>query len=184
MTEEQLIERAKSGDRDAFCRLVERYQRQIHALALHFTGNPAEAEDLSQEAWLKAFRSMRSFRGDSSFYTWIRRIAINALVDSRTRWWWRAQPFDSESQFVYELPVETQLLLRTVWSQLSELSPAERITVILRHVEGMTVDEIAAARNTSGGTVKKTLHRAIAKLRARFESGSERNPLVAVPEEG
>lgn len=184
MTEEALIERARSGDRDAFCELVERYGRRIHALALHFTGNPAEAEDLSQDAWLKAYRSMPTFRGDSSFYTWVRRIAINALLDSRKRWWWRAEPFDPQAEFVYELPLETQLLLRNVWSQLAGLSPAERITVILRHVEGMTIEEIAANRGTSAGTVKKTLHRAIAKLRARFDTGGDRGPFVAVPEEG
>ena len=185
LTEETLIERAKSGDRDAFCELVERYQQRIHALALHFTGNPAEAEDLSQEAWLKAFRSMRSFRGESGFYTWVRRIAINALLDSRKRWWWRAEPFDPQAaQFVYELPLETHLLLRNVWSHLAELSGGERMTVILRHVEGMTIEEIALARRTSAGTVKKTLHRAIAKLRARFDTAGDRGPFVPVPEKG
>ena len=184
MTEEDLIDRAKNGDRDAFCLLVERYQQRIHALALHFTGNPAEAEDLSQEAWLKAFRGMPSFRAESSFYTWVRRIAINALMDSRKRWWWRTEPIDAQAEFVYELPLETKLLLRSVWSHLSALSAGERITVILRHVEGMTIEEIAESRGTSVGTVKKTLHRAITKLRVRFDTAGDRSPFVAVPEEG
>jgi len=169
----QLIARAREGDSEAFCQLAERYQQRVYALALHYTGNPAEAEDLSQEAWLKAFRNIHRFRGESGFYTWIRRIAVNSFMDERRRSW-PAEPLDEVREAGYEEPVENALLLRAVRAHLAALSPGERMTLLLKHLEGMTVEEIAAVRGTSAGTVKKTLFRAITKLRDLLGVAAER----------
>src|ERR687894_1236197 len=84
-SDSDLIRRAQAEDLDAFCRLAERYARRIHLLALHYCRNAQDAEDLSQEVWLKAYQALRTFRFDSSFYTWLRRITINAFLNHR-RW--------------------------------------------------------------------------------------------------
>jgi RNA polymerase sigma-70 factor (ECF subfamily) len=76
LSEAELIRRAKSGDREAFCLLAQSFERRLYALALYYVRDAHDAEDLSQEVWLKAYRAMNSFRGESSFYTWLRRIAI------------------------------------------------------------------------------------------------------------
>src|SRR5918993_5543671 len=82
-SDDDLIIRAQAEDLDAFCRLAERYARRIHLLAFHYCRNAQDAEDLSQEVWLKAYQALRSFRSDSSFYTWLRRITINAFLNHR-----------------------------------------------------------------------------------------------------
>ena len=82
-SETDLIARARGGDAAAFCALAARYERRVYSLALHFCRDRADAEDLSQEVWLRAFRALASFRGDSSFYTWLRSIAVNAFLNSR-----------------------------------------------------------------------------------------------------
>lgn len=167
--EQELIAAAQDGDRDAFCELAEAYQRRIHALALHFCGDPAEAEDLSQEAWLRALRTIRQFRGEASFYTWVRRIAVNTFLDSRkSAFWKRSAPLEERGEMPYEMSIETRLLLRDIWQQLDTLSPAERMVVLLRYLEGLTIEEIAATRATTAGSVKKLLHRAVTKLRNRL----------------
>ena len=78
-----LIKRAQAEDLDAFCLLAERYARRIYLLASHYCRNTQDAEDLSQEVWLKAYQAVQTFRFDSSFYTWLRRITINAFLNHR-----------------------------------------------------------------------------------------------------
>ena len=82
-SENELIRRAQGGDLDAFCRLAREYERRVYALALHYCRRPEDAEDLSQEVWLKAFRSLKGFRFESSFHTWLRRIMVNAFLNHR-----------------------------------------------------------------------------------------------------
>ena len=79
--ENDLIRRAQADDANAFCSLAERYARRIYLLALHYCRNAQDAEDLSQEVWLKAYQALAGFRSDSSFYTWLRRITINAFLN-------------------------------------------------------------------------------------------------------
>src|SRR5260370_32272356 len=81
-TEAELIARAQSADTDAFCQLASRYKRRIYSLALHYCHDPHDAEDLSQEVWLKAYQAIVTFRGEASFYTWIRKITINCFLNS------------------------------------------------------------------------------------------------------
>ena len=180
----ELIKRAQAQDLDAFCLLAERYARRIHLLASHYCQNTQDAEDLSQEVWLKAYQAVQTFRFDSSFYTWLRRITINTFLNHRRSnfFRWRGQ-----STVVQLLPIDlddsgelvgsssaspeniyNKLLFENVVNALAELTPSQRLAFLLRHYEGMSYDEIANAMNCSTGTAKKGVWRAITKLRARL----------------
>ena len=176
----ELIRRAQADDIDAFCLLAQRYARRIHLLAFHYCRNAQDAEDLSQEVWLKAYQALRSFRSDSSFYTWLRRITINAFLNHRRASFFRRRgqttavqlvQIDSEpleSRSVSPENIYNKLLFESVLDALAELTPSQRLAFLLRHYEGMSYDEIANAMNCSSGTVKKGVSRAIVKLRARL----------------
>jgi len=196
----ELIKRAQAQDLDAFCLLAERYARRIHLLASHYCQNTQDAEDLSQEVWLKAYQAVQTFRFDSSFYTWLRRITINTFLNHRRSnfFRWRGQ-----STVVQLLPIDlddsgelvgsssaspeniyNKLLFKNVVNALAELTPSQRLAFLLRHYEGMTYDEIANAMNCSTGTAKKGVWRAIAKLRARLSPDShEPEPLIDLASE-
>jgi RNA polymerase sigma-70 factor, ECF subfamily len=175
-----LIRRAQADDIDAFCLLAQRYARRIHLLAFHYCRNAQDAEDLSQEVWLKAYQALRSFRSDSSFYTWLRRITINAFLNHRRASFFRRRGQTTAVQLVQidSEPLETRsvspeniynkLLFESVLEALTELTPSQRLAFLLRHYEGMSYNEIANAMNCSSGTVKKGVSRAIVKLRAKL----------------
>ena len=82
-SEEELIRQAQRAESDAFCALAARYERRIHSLAFHYCRASEDAEDLSQEVWLRAYQAIGTFRGESSFYTWLRRITINCFLNHR-----------------------------------------------------------------------------------------------------
>lgn len=181
-----LIKRAQAEDLDAFCMLAERYARRIHLLASHYCRNQHDAEDLSQEVWLKAYQALQSFRCDSSFYTWLRRITINAFLNHRRSSLFRRNgqttvvqlmPIDSEplpeSSLASPENIYNKLLFESVVEALGELTPSQRLAFLLRHYEGMSYEEIANAMNCSIGTVKKGVWRAITKLRARLSTEPE-----------
>lgn len=178
--ESDLLNQARAGDADAFCRLAERYQRRIYALAAHYCQDAHDAEDLSQEVWLRAYKAITSFRGESSFYTWLRQITINCFLNDRRRsksrrenetseFWhtddegewneWEPSAGDWSGDF------ERRILLGRVWHALNTLTAQQRLIFLLKHQEGMTYDEIAAALGCATGTVKKSLFRTIGKLR-------------------
>lgn len=175
-SEHDLIQRAQSGDRDAFCILARSYQRRVYALALQYTRNPMDAEDLSQEVWLKAYRALDGFRGDASFYTWLRQIAIHTLLNQqRTHFWGigknsrdRVSLDDIELPHHIERSLHEQLLVEEVLQALDELTPRERLIFLLKHREGMTYDEIASSCGVSVGTIKKALFRTVTKLREQL----------------
>ena len=129
---------------------------------------------------MKAYQALRSFRSDSSFYTWLRRITINAFLNHRRSTLFRKNGQTTAVQLVQidDEPLEsravspeniyTKVLFENVVDALTELTPSQRLAFLLRHYEGMTYDEIAAAMNCSSGTVKKGVSRAITKLRAKL----------------
>ena len=193
-SDDDLIKRAQANDLDAFCRLAERYARRIHLLASHYCRNAQDAEDLSQEVWLKAYQAVRTFRSDSSFYTWLRRITINAFLNHRRSSFFRRHgqtmavqlmPLDSDTpEALFESRSDSpeniynKLLFENVVSALAELTPSQRLAFLLRHYEGMTYEEIANAMNCSTGTVKKGVSRAIGKLRVRLSAEAEEPDLT------
>ena len=180
-----LISRAQANDLDAFCLLAERYARRIHLLALHYCHNAQDAEDLSQDVWLKAYQALGSFRAESSFYTWLRRITINAFLNHRRSSFFRRRGQTTavqllqidvdellESRSASPENIYNKLLLENVGRALAELTPSQRLAFLLRHYEGMSYEEIATAMNCSTGTVKKGVSRAIGKLRAKLSPDS------------
>ena len=185
-SEQELIARAQASDVEAFAELARRYERRIYSLALHYAQDRQDAEDLSQEAWLRAFRAMNSFKGESSFYTWIRRITINCFLNHEraplARW--RAlfaQP-DEDSPLVRNSSIENsmhdRLLLKQVIGALAKLSPRQRLIFLLKHQEGMTYEEIAEVLGCSTGTAKKAVARALGKLRAQLHVETEASECV------
>ena len=175
-SEHELIQRAQQGDREAFCTLTRAYQRRVYALALQYTRNPMDAEDLSQEVWLKAFRALDGFRGEASFYTWLRQIAIHTLLNQQRAHFWgmgkksgdRVALEDIELSHHIERGLHDQLLVEQVLHALGELTPRERLIFLLKHREGMTYDEIASSCGVSVGTIKKALFRTVTKLREQL----------------
>ena len=194
--ETDLIRRAQADDANAFCSLAERYARRIYLLAFHYCRNAQDAEDLSQEVWLKAYQALAGFRADSSFYTWLRRITINSFLNHQRTGSFRQQgqtkfvelvDADRESGFesrsVSPETVYNKVLFESVMNALSELTPSQRLMFLLRHYEGMSYDEIAAAMNCSTGTVKKGVSRAIAKLRSKLDTNAEPERLTRLAAE-
>ena len=181
-SEEELIRQAQRADSDAFCALAEHYERRIYSLAFHYCHDSEDAEDLSQEVWLRAYQAIRSFRGESSFYTWLRRITINCFLNRR-----RARSFGRRGQNIEfsslelvsntseasgissERTLHNRILLEKVREALSELTTQQRLIFVLKHYEGMTYEEISEAVGCSTGTAKKSVSRAIAKLRTRLD---------------
>lgn len=184
-SETNLIRRAQEHDTAAFCSLAERYARRIYRLAFHYCQNAEDAEDLSQDVWLKAYQALRTFRGDSSFYTWLRRITINSFLNTQRTSFVRrhgqaiVQIFAVDSDSVDELTapssasehtIYNKVLFDTVMKALAELTPAQRLIFLLRHYEGMSYNEIAIAMNCSTGTAKKAVSRAVGKLRVKLNT--------------
>ena len=196
----ELIKRAQAEDLDAFCLLAERYARRIHLLASHYCQNTQDAEDLSQEVWLKAYQAVQTFRFDSSFYTWLRRITINTFLNHRRSnfFRWRGNSTvvqllqidqDDSGELVGSSAaspenIYNKLLFENVVNALAELTPSQRLAFLLRHYEGMSYDEIANAMNCSTGTAKKGVWRAITKLRARLSpEATTPEPLIDLASE-
>lgn len=197
-SEDDLIRRAQTGDTEAFCLLAQAYQRRVFLLALHYCRHPHDAEDLSQEVWLKAFKAVGGFRGESSFYTWLRQITINSFLnhqraltfmngDERTKVTTEelgaadkdyALTISAAHATPSEERMHRELLVGRVMDALGELTPQQRLMFLLKHREGMTYEEISKALNCSTGAIKKALFRAVVKLREHL--GVESGDLTAV----
>src|SRR6266851_5237426 len=180
-SEAELIRRAQAADMDAFCLLAQRFERRIYSLALHYCQHHQDAEDLSQEVWLKSYQALKTFRGESSFYTWLRKITINCFLNhQRARSFrWRGQA--AGIQLLDVDAIETnhrrspvgdsenallnQIMIGKVMQALSELTAQQRLIFLLKHHEGMSYQEIAKAVGCSTGTAKKSVSRAVIKLR-------------------
>jgi RNA polymerase sigma-70 factor (ECF subfamily) len=191
-SENELIRRAQRGDLEAFCRLAREYERRVYALALHYCRRAEDAEDLSQEVWLRAFRSLGGFRFESSFHTWLRRIMVNAFLNHRralvlTRDELKTTVrLDSLEEMFEEQALgrgladagsedgfHRKILAGRVMQALGELTEQQRLVFLLKHREGMTCREIADALGCTSGTVKKSLFRSVEKLRASLGVGEE-----------
>jgi RNA polymerase sigma-70 factor (ECF subfamily) len=184
--EKLLIEKAQSGDREAFEELIRRHDRDILRLAFHMLGNREEAREVFQETFLKAFRSLNRFRFESSFYTWIYRIATNVSLDHlRKRQTLKEEiSYESDTESHPDRPAlkdtlaattyysnpERRLYGREVGEKIQEalksLSEKERLVFELRHYQGLRLKMIGEIMGSTEETAKNYLFRATQKLRA------------------
>jgi RNA polymerase sigma-70 factor (ECF subfamily) len=181
--EGDLVERAKAGDMEAFAELVRRYERRIYRMARQITQNDEDAEDVLQESFLKAFEHLDSFQGQSKFYTWVTRIAVNeSLMKLRKRKSNRTVSLDEnietdEEPIVREIAVwddtpeskYSQEELRQILDRaIDSLKPIFRTVFILRDVEELSTEETAEVLGLSVAAVKSRLLRARLQLRERL----------------
>jgi RNA polymerase sigma-70 factor (ECF subfamily) len=178
-----LIQRCAAGDEDACTDLVAAHQRMVYQLSLHLLGDHNEALDLSQEVFLRVFRTIRNFRGQSALRTWIYRIVINQ-ASNRQRWWRRRRrsqqvSFEQHVETHGDLPGMRRLdspevvlgqkeLAGRIQAALGKLPFDQRTALVLREIEGMSYEEIAFSLNVAIGTVKSRLARAREQLRAEL----------------
>ena len=180
MTEQELVSRAKQGDQEAFSELVEANQNKIYTLALRMTGSPEDGADLAQEAFLRAWRSLPSFQGESNFSTWLYRLTSNLCIDflrreKRRKAVTAAVPLDGEEdsppaqvpdhRFTPESELERRELRAAVDRGLAKLSDDHRQVLVLRELEGLSYVEIAGRLKLEEGTVKSRIARARLALR-------------------
>jgi len=184
--EMDLIREAQAGSRAAFDVLVRRYEHQVLRLALHLTGSEPDAEDIYQDAFLKAFRYIGNFRFECSFYTWVYRIVTNLCLDQLRRRKTRredhavvldrggdeidvlASVSDNRSFSNPARELDRKLLGEKIQAALTKLTPRERMVFELKHYQGLRLRTIGEILNTTEETAKNTLFRATKKLRAQL----------------
>jgi RNA polymerase sigma-70 factor, ECF subfamily len=168
------VARARAGDREAFRTLVDRHSRNVFRLAFRMTGNEEDAEDVVQETFLKAYRSLPRFAGRSEFSTWLHRIAANCAVDLLRRRLpreARTRPIEAEaleaaaSQPTPERAFLGSELRERVSRSLDRLTAMERAAFVLRHFEGRTIAEIGETLGVRRGAARNCVFRAVSKLR-------------------
>jgi RNA polymerase sigma-70 factor (ECF subfamily) len=188
----QLVARAQRGDKQAFELLVEKYQRKLARLLSRFIRDPAEVEDVTQEAFIKAYRALPAFRGDSAFYTWLYRIGINTAKNYLMAMGRRAptsteveaeeaEGFE-EAEQLRDINTPESLLLsneiaRTVNATIEGLPEELRTAIQMREIEGMSYEDIAKAMDCPIGTVRSRIFRAreaiAEQLRPLLDTGKD-----------
>jgi RNA polymerase sigma-70 factor (ECF subfamily) len=172
MLEADLVKRARRGDLTAYDELVKRYQQRIYATVYHMTSNHEDANDLSQEAFIKAFSALKSFKGGSTFYTWLYRIAVNKTINflkqRKNKYHMSLNDLDfsveNDPDLVALISHKTPLrdaglseLQKKLNEALLKLSEPHRMVVVLHDVQGMSHDEIAEIMGCNIGTVRSRL---------------------------
>ncbi|MEX0385801.1 RNA polymerase sigma factor RpoE [Spiribacter onubensis] len=172
--DKELVERVQAGDKQAFDLLVLKYQHKLVKLISRYVHDHAEALDVSQEAFIKAYRALPRFRGDSSFYTWLYRIGINTAKNHLVSQGRRPPDNDIDAQDAERYDIESRLkdqespealaqrdqVQETVMSAIEDLPDDLRTAITLREFEGLTYEEIAEAMDCPIGTVRSRIFRA------------------------
>lgn len=177
-----VVVRAQSGDGDAFRTLVERHSRSVFRLAYRMTGNEQDAEDVVQETFLRAYKQLSRYESRSTFSTWLYRIASNYSLDLirlRKRHVEKSEGVTEEGRSTLDTvaatePAPDRLVFSTEVQQrvadaMNELSDLERSAFVLRHFEGLSIEEIGGMLGTSLNATKHSIFRAVQKLRKRLE---------------
>ncbi len=171
-----LVSRVKGGDKDAFCELVEKYKERIYFIAYRMTSNHADADDLSQEAFVKAYESIGSFRGKASFFTWLYRITMNITLNHLKKFG-KNQPFElDENISIAGSPVSPDKIVqqRQLHEQITEainsLPIKEKSVVELALLEGLQHKQIAQILGCREKTVSWRLFQARKKLKEKLNS--------------
>jgi RNA polymerase sigma-70 factor, ECF subfamily len=176
MTETELIRRAKGGDEAAARTLYDRYAPRVYAVVRRVAGEDALADDWAQEAWIRVFRALPGFRGDSAFSTWIHRVAVNSALQGL-----RGQSRHAARETTLSLPVEPAAspepaALRIALEQaMARLPDGMRQVLVLHDVEGFTHDEIGDLLGIAAGTSKSQLFKARAKMREQLAPAGRAN---------
>ena len=168
LSDEAAVSAVRAGDREAFRFLVERYSRGVFRLGYRMTGNEQDAEDVVQEAFLRAFRQLSRYESRSSFSTWLYRIAANYSLDLiRARK--SNDPVEdvvlTETSAGPERLFESVQVQETVDTALATLTQQERTAFVLRHYEGLSIDEISGTLGINNNAAKHSVFRAVQKLR-------------------
>jgi RNA polymerase sigma-70 factor (ECF subfamily) len=172
--ERSFVVRTLQGDAEAFRALVERHSVFVFRLAFRITGNPQDAEDVVQESFLRAYRELRSFDQRSGFRTWLYRIAANYALDllrARERRSGNPEPLMT---LPCRAPTPERMALSgeirgMLQNAMEELSHSERVAFVLRHFEGMGIEEVSRALGCQAGAAKHSVFRAVQKLRRALE---------------
>lgn len=173
-SDQLLVEHAQRGDRRAFDVLVLRYQQRIVKLIMRYVRDPSEAQDVAQEAFIKAYRALPGFRGESAFYTWLYRIAINTAKNYLAALQRKPMDYDFDPQGPLSAEIDNKLrdeetpegialqeeLRRTVERSIASLPEELRIAIMLREIDGLSYEEIASAMDCPIGTVRSRIFRA------------------------
>lgn len=182
--DQQLVLRVQQGDKQAFGLLVSKYQRKLARLLSRMIRDSAEVEDVTQEAFIKAYRALPSFRGESAFYTWLYRIGINTAKNylvSQGRRAPTSTPFDAQeaesmddSSMLHDVDTPERLLHtkqigETVNNAMDELPEELRIAIVLREIEGLSYEEIAVVMDCPIGTVRSRIFRAREAISERLK---------------
>jgi RNA polymerase sigma-70 factor (ECF subfamily) len=180
----ELVDAARRGDRDAFGELVVRHQERVYNLSLRFLGNPTAAEDLAQRVFISAFTQLKHFKGEAAFTTWIYRITFNESVTvRRTEGRRRAVSIHGADEGLIAEPAETDDPAEALTQQeergalhraLQEIGAEDRKILLMREMEEMPYEQIAAVLQIPVGTVRSRLHRAREALRAALGEGVRR----------
>jgi len=179
-----LVEACRAGRTEAFGVLVERYQRRLYPTVLRLVGSAEDAEDILQDAFVRAFEKLDQFQGESSFYTWIYRIAVNLALSGHRRRRVRTamrpgrrgatargrHALDESADADPAMPLERAERERIVAAALNRLGPEHRAVVVLKDFDGRRYEEISAILDIPVGTVRSRLHRARCELRDRLRS--------------
>ena len=174
LLDEQLVERVQRGDKNAFNLLVKKYQHKVVNLVARYVKNPGDVPDVAQEAFIKAYRALPTFRGESAFYTWLYRIAVNTAKNYLTSQGRRPPSSDVEAdeaeyygggEALQEVATPENLALtdeikRTVFTAIEALPEDLRTAITLREMEGLSYEEIAEIMDCPVGTVRSRIFRA------------------------
>jgi RNA polymerase sigma-70 factor (ECF subfamily) len=173
--EQRVVDGLQKGEIWAFHELVELYKKKVYYLALDMTGNHHDAEDTSQEVFMKAFSAMKSFRGDAKLSSWLHRITVNACIDRTRKRPLQLVELDAKENFDVvasdrnpEEIVQEKSMQGVINTALNTLPPQQKSIFILRHYNDLMLREIAEVLQISEGTVKAQLFRAIRKLQKQL----------------
>lgn len=181
--DQELVERVQRGDKKAFDLLVLKYQQKVMNLVSRYIRDTSETQDVAQEAFIKAYRALPGFRGDSAFYTWLYRIAINTAKNYLVARGRRPPGSDIDAEVAEQLDVGVRLqeastpenhaleaeLADTVRLAIDELPEDLRTAITLRELEGLSYEEIARAMECPVGTVRSRIFRARAAIEKRLQ---------------
>lgn len=171
----QIVEKCLQGDRSAFGIIVERYKKQIYSVAYSMTHNHSDADDLSQDTFIKAFENLRKFKLGTNFRSWLYRIAVNLCIDNlRHKKRFPENNLDDQEKMLPnqdpdpQIQIESSELMKSIMAAVNSLPEKQRIVVILSEIEGLKLKDIAETIKCPESTIRCRLHYARKKLQEKL----------------